>query len=686
VETPIFRGSIGAYTALQAPTGMRAILVPTIAGLPLAIALGTTPAAAEEGAPPSTAEVEVHGAPTSPAEGPLDRSVAGSTVRRTELERPGLTAADVLRTQVGASITETGGLGAASTASIRGATAAETPVYLGGIRINDDVAGAADLSTLPLWLIDRVEIYRGNAPFEVDRLGIGGALLFQPLRPRDTRAAVGTSAGSYGSQATFAYGSVATPERGLLVGASLANARNDYAFTDQSGDVARWQNADATLADLWLLGRTEVGRGNVELLLNQFRREQGAVRLAEPQTHDARQSLERTLGGLVGRAPLGEHGLLELRTSALLARSTLDDPSHEILRDTGTPGTKLVQRGERVEEEAAVRLEPSLETRMRLAAQASSERLRRYENAQIPDIGPVLDAERITARLAGTAETDVARWLTLRALLALECHATTTGTKVGLCDSFAPVGRLGATFRAGELGGFVAVGRYSRPPTLGELYGTSLVTQGNPALEAESGGTVDVGVRFAHALPGEQGPLYAALSGYVRRASSLIAFVRTAQGFVRPENVNAADALGLELETGTGFARYFRAELALTLFDFRNQTPDSTLVNDILPYHSRLIAAPGVTASSPELGSRWLDRASLGARLVYQSNRYADFAGQAIIPEQASLDLDAALLLLDRTLWLKGRVTDVLDAVRWDVVGFPLPGRSVFVSLEARSR
>ena len=33
---------------------------------------------------------------------------------------------------------------------------------------------------------------------------------------------------------------------------------------------------------------------------------------------------------------------------------------------------------------------------------------------------------------------------------------------------------------------------------------------------------------------------------------------------------------------------------------------------------------------------------------------------------------------------LRGRVTDVLDGVRYDVVGFPLPGRSFFASLELR--
>ena len=664
---------------------MRAKIVTALAALPVVtLGLGTRPASAEEAQPTPTTEVEVRGAPPSPASAPLDASVAGSTIRRAALDRPGLTAPDVLRTQVGLSITETGGLGAASTASIRGATAAETPVYLGGVRINDDVAGSADLSTLPLWLIDRVEIYRGNAPFEVDRFGIGGAILFQPLRPRDTQASIGVSGGSYGSEGAHAYGSVASPERGVLVGASFQSAQNDYEFTDNTGQPAHWQNADATLVDLWLLGRTELGRGNLDFTLNHFRREQGAVRLASVQTYHARRSLERTLGALTARTPLGARGLLELRTSTVLASSTLDDPSQEILPVTGTPGTVLVQRGERVEEEASVRLEPSRSTRVRLAVQASSENLRRYENAQHAGTGPVLDAARVTGRVAGSAENDVTHWLAIRALLALECHATSTGAPFGLCDSFEPVGRLGGLWRAGELSGFAAVGRYSRPPTLGELYGTSLVTQGNPALAAESGTTVDVGARFAHALPGQATPLYAAVSGYVRRSNELIAFVRTTQGFVRPENVNAADALGLELEAGSGFARYFAADVALTLFDFRDRTEGLTRKNDILPYHSRLIAAPGLTATTPDLHSRWLSRASLGARLVYQSNRYGDFAGTGIIPEQTSLDLDAALLLLEKSLWLKGRVADVLDAPRWDIVGFPLPGRSVFVSLEAR--
>jgi iron complex outermembrane receptor protein len=119
------------------------------------------------------------------------------------------------------------------------------------------------------------------------------------------------------------------------------------------------------------------------------------------------------------------------------------------------------------------------------------------------------------------------------------------------------------------------------------------------------------------------------------------------------------------------------------LLDFRDRTPNRTLVNDILPYHSRLVFAPALEAATPPLG-RYLSQASVGAHLIYQSNRYADFAGEKLIPEQASLDLDATLAGFEHALVLRGRVSDVLDAERYDVVGFPLPRRSVFVSLESR--
>src|SRR5262249_17886142 len=142
---------------------------PGSAGPGVLVALASTlaphPAAADE--PP---EVEVRGAVIEAP--PREPSVAGSVIREDRLRGPGLEAGAVLRTQPGVAVRETGGYGAPSTASIRGATGAQTPIYLAGVRLNDDVGGTADLSLVPLWLLKQLEIYRSNAPLAGDQLGI----------------------------------------------------------------------------------------------------------------------------------------------------------------------------------------------------------------------------------------------------------------------------------------------------------------------------------------------------------------------------------------------------------------------------------------------------------------------------------------------------------------------------------
>jgi vitamin B12 transporter len=645
-----------------------------------------------QGATAQGAEVEVRGAALTPDVAAKDPSVAGSTLRRSSLEAPGLDAPGALRTAVGVSVTETGGLGAPATASIRGATAAETPVYLAGVRINDDVGGAADLSTLPLWLLDRIEVYRGNAPFEADRLGIGGAIFFEPIRPRRTVAALGALAGSWGSRALYGYTAVANADSGLLLGARFQAADNDYRFPSNNGTYAvgdddrsaQLSNADITLVDVWLLGHTRAAGGRVDLVANRFEREQGAPRAALEPTRLARQSLTRTLAAVSGKTNLGAASLLELRTSILIASAELDDPANELgVGSAGSDGAaRLTQRGERVAQEVAGRFELGDMLALRVALEASNERLRRYDGVEVDS--PTLAAQRVTARAAAGAQIDVTKAISLRPLAALECHSTDTGSDLG-CDALQPVGRVGAFARSDGVSGFLGVGRYVRVPTLGELFGMSLAVRGNPTLENERGVTLDAGMRYARRLEGQLRPLHVAASAYLRQSDDLVTFVRTGQNYVTPVNLGSAVARGIELEAGAGFARYFSADLALTLFDGRDRTRARTLVNDVLPFHSRLIAAPGLAASTGELEHTWLRRASARAELVYQSSRYGDPAGLGVIPEQTTLDFEAGFESARGFAVVRARVADVFDSPRWDVVGFPLPGRTFFVSLELRT-
>jgi iron complex outermembrane receptor protein len=150
---------------------------------------------------------------------------------------------------------------------------------------------------------------------------------------------------------------------------------------------------------------------------------------------------------------------------------------------------------------------------------------------------------------------------------------------------------------------------------------------------------------------------------------------------VVPLNVAQARVSGVEL--GAALRGYDLAEIGcnLTLIDPRNTTPDALTRNDILPFTSRLVVAPYALISTGERPGT-LQRADLGVDVVYLSSRFADAAGLIVIPEQTTLGVTASAGFWGGILISKLRFANVLDRPRFDIVGYPLPGRSVYGSLE----
>ena len=299
-------------------------------------------------------EVDVNG-PAIPALS-KDPFAAGSVITAEQLQAPGAQAADVLRTQPGINVIVTGGYGAFSTASLRGATATQTPVYLAGIRLNDDVGGVADLSLVPLWLIHRIEIYRSNAPLEADQLGIGGAILFEPRRPTQTEVSAGSMAGSYGARAVWGHAEVEDGKQSALVGVLYETAQNNYPYVNDNGihfdpsasRTVLMPNADVHTWDVWAIGTRSLGRvGQADVLLNVVDRNQGLPGLGFLPSTTARGDLARELAALRIRLPCGFSGCeVATTTSVLLSQVAYDDPRREIGLDT----THLDVGASRVEE------------------------------------------------------------------------------------------------------------------------------------------------------------------------------------------------------------------------------------------------------------------------------------------------------------------------------------------------
>jgi iron complex outermembrane receptor protein len=634
----------------------------------IAVALSVGVARAEE----KPVEVVVH-------EDRLDRSskrertAASTQIPRAELEAPGADLGDVLQRVPGTQVQRSGSSSDFSTASLRGATSAQTPVYLAGIRLNDDLIGAADLSQAPLWMLERVEVFRGTAPEGVDRMGMGGAVLLEPRFPRRPTLGAGIEAGSFGHRSILVGGASARAGAGALVGLRYERADNDYEYVDDAGTTAtsaddrvvRRPNADARSWDVWAIGRTRLGRdARLTTLLNGFSREQGVTGLGVIPARHARARVQRTLVGVRSSVPCAAGCRLELTTSALLGSHRLSDPRGEL----GVGAAELTSRGTRAGQTAHLIWDPLDTLRLRLGGSEELEILR---------IDPGLRARRDASRIDASARVEIDRDLSLALVGALERHATLGGSDHS--EVLAPAVRAGAELRLDEHVSLLAnVVRSTRVPTLGELYGVSAIVRGNPALVSETGHSVDLGARAA--LRGDDLSLGGDVFVFARVADDLVAYRRASFGAVRPYNVGRARFLGLEFSGNALAFDHARLDVALTLLDPRDLSEGRQIENTLLPFQARLVGSARLELFADGLGR--IDRVAVGASAQHRSSRVADPAGLVVIEEQWTLNSDLAVLLVDRRLALRLAAENLLDSEQFDSVGMPLPGRRYYGSAE----
>ena len=111
------------------------------------------------------------------------------------------TLAETLAESAGVEVRSLGGLGAYSAVSIRGSSSSQVAVFLDGVPLNRGALGGVDLSLLPLDALDRIEVWRGQAPPELGGQAIGGAInLITRRAPGQATTSAALSYGSFGSR------------------------------------------------------------------------------------------------------------------------------------------------------------------------------------------------------------------------------------------------------------------------------------------------------------------------------------------------------------------------------------------------------------------------------------------------------------------------------------------------------
>ncbi len=630
-------------------------------------------------------EVVVHGDQTlTPSASSHDANIASSIVRRDRLSAPGVEAADVLRELPGAQVMQTGGLGAPATLSLRGANNTQTAAVMAGARLDDELTGVTDLSLLPLWFVNRIEVFRGAAPFDMDRVLPGGALVLEPRYNSESQGRARFEVGSFGERGASVIASSGDETLSVTAGLRAVASDEDYPFPNHQGlllspggpIITRRANADFSSREVWLAANRCTPKYTLEVIANQFEREQGVPKLALLPTYQSRGQTNRDLAAVRLLVNLDRHHQLEALTNILHSSISLRDPWRELDLsaervdvDTWRSTSSLALLG---------RHDKTIRWRVSVAAEEA--RLTRVDAADAAlSTSPDFTARRDALRLAGATEAQLFGPFGLHAQAVAEANSERAGQNGEQHSDAWLTGRTGLHMDTSHWQVWFNATRAARPPALGERYGESTSIHGNPNLKPEHSLGLELASRWSPNGPTSR--IWLDGASFVRWTEDAIVLVRSSQGYAIPINQQGTRVAGIEGTSGAKLVGALESELGVTLLDARQTQPAAAGHEPILPFQSRL-TTHAVLRMRNRIERKYLRSFIIEARFNWQSNRTADFAALAILPAQSSLDLEAAWLGLFGALDARLRVANLFDVPRFDLVGYPLPGRSIHASLE----
>ena len=105
---------------------------------------------------------------------------------------------DMLKDVPGVHVREVNGKGQYTTVSVRGSTAAQVGVFVDGVLFNLGGDAAADISTIPVKNVERIEVYRGYIPARFGGTYIGGVINIVTKRPTQSNVSASVGQSSWG--------------------------------------------------------------------------------------------------------------------------------------------------------------------------------------------------------------------------------------------------------------------------------------------------------------------------------------------------------------------------------------------------------------------------------------------------------------------------------------------------------
>ncbi|HXU61851.1 MAG TPA: TonB-dependent receptor [Polyangia bacterium] len=635
------------------------------------------------------------GEPSAPRE---DRAAAASVVIPADSPRAYDDLGSVLLQVPGVTVTRTGSSQAFSTITLRGSNPDQVAIYVDGVPLAIAQGGGVDVSTLPLGDVERVEVYRGTTPLAFGESALGGVVSITTRTPGLRRATLRAGAGSFGTFFGDASGGGRVGRVRLYAGAHLFSSQGDYPLrysrtpADPTTEVETTrQNNDALEGNgVFRAALTLAGRRTLDLGLVGFARAEGLpVPTPALDQSASYQTRFRTARGLAmlrydSRDDLGPGGRFDAQVFVSVERNRLLDPLAEVQGQ----GTLFVHETT-LSTGAAIHAARPIGDWGRAAALLEGRRETYTPDNEIDPSGSGVPARRLLG-VAGAELTLFWHRLDVQLIPSVRFEGmedTVTGQDTQgrpvppgpAVTRFLPTYRLGlvrplspsATLKANA-------GRYHHAPSFLDLYGDGTRrVLGNPDLVPESGTNADLAVWVDHPGPQVSTTSHTTLFGSL--ADDLIYWQPTSGGPARAENLNRARIFGVEQELQLGVGRHARLVAQATYLVAEDESDTPTTRGKQVPHHPRLsgYARPELVRVALPAGlevGAYADAAIL-------AGDYEDAANVFAIPTQVLVGAGASLARPRWGLRLTVSALNLSDVQAWNVSTWPLPGRTVFVSV-----
>lgn len=614
--------------------------------------------------------------------------------------------ADALATTAGAQTRSLGGLGAYQSVSVRGAAPGHTAVLIDGVPLARIAAVTTDLGRFAIDSFGEVELYRGAVPIELGGAGVGGAVnLVTRLGPgeRGERVRASAGLGSFGARHLRAhYGD----DHGRVKSSTTfgyQGADGDYTYFDDNGTLLN-QNDDGYRV-----------RGN-----NGFDQLDAATRLGN----------DAGAGGL--RLAYKDQGLPGSTAQPAVAASlaTLDlIADGNGLANVGPATAKqlgfvMFERQRLADPMGELGLGPADRTYLTLSGGASSTwsvpvathrlaggvelRGDRFVDRDERGTQPELTGTRVGGAVTAAIDVGLAPQLVVIPALRLDAVRTaptpmTSGPSVlepiPTRWDVVPSPRFTARFAVtNELSIKGSAGWYVRLPTLLEAFGNRGFVVGSPDLRPERGPSSDVGVVWAPATGrGVVDRILVQADAFATRAHDTIAFVTYAGFVARATNIGDTQTYGGELIASARLLRTLTATASYTRLATEQLSIDTTVDGKPIPRkppHVLYARLDAVRTVAGRIAALWIDGA-------WQAESSLDAAGLGRVPGRLlvgtglrtelaagfALALSVANLTDERISHLPldpppSSARTETPTPLTDVAGFPLPGRSFYLSLD----